>query len=97
MKVCEVIRGQLDWTQGASARDGRYHHCSPTSDKAVYFCISGAIQKCYGYAIVDFLTVLYKVTDHLGIPGEQLALQNWNDEKGRTIDEILKLIEDLDI
>ncbi len=99
MKVKELLTDESKWAKGEWAKDARGCCCSYTSERAVCFCLGGAIARCYGIKLGQQIFAdqeIYKRVAtflHLGI----LTISQWNDDKTRTFDDIKKVVEELDI
>jgi hypothetical protein len=48
MKVKELLTDESKWTKGAAARNARGVAIFVNQEEACQFCLSGALQKCYG-------------------------------------------------
>lgn len=90
MKMRELFSDASKWCQGWFAKTIGGVLCSEFSEKAVCWCLSGAIWKCYPG--LDSDDVRRKIVDtiHTDIP-------YWNDAKERTFEDVKALVEKLDI
>lgn len=84
----ELYARDWTWTQGAAARtlDGRAVNAS--NPKACCFCLAGALAVIYS----DEADI--KVRAALRYRTHPLWLSEWNDDPGRTIDDVRKLVEE---
>ena len=48
LRVRELLASKSSWTRGTLARDRHSHRVSPTSERAVRFCLSGALIRAAG-------------------------------------------------
>lgn len=87
-----IARIERGWTQGASARDAAGERVYLAHDpKAVCWCLVGAIQaeERKQFRASDALyNVLFDKLPRKGFRN----LSEWNDEPGRTRDEVLALL-----
>lgn len=95
MKVHELLADKSRWTTGYMARDAVGRACSPKSDKAVCWCMLGAIDHCYPVSEVGRIAdrvrraiIEQKISDFYSV-------SNMNDNHG--YDTVIKLARELDI
>mgnify|MGYP001417778115 CR=1 FL=1 len=74
------------WTQGAYAKNADGEPCNSLDDKAVCFCLLGAINYVYGDARS---TQIVKKLKNADITINRVG--PWNDSQDRTFDEIVDL------
>jgi hypothetical protein len=91
MKCHELLSDSSKWTQGASARDARGYSLDPREPNAVCWCITGALCVCYK----DFNERTNKVKTLNDVLKSRAPY--WNDTPGRTYDEVVTLLRELDI
>jgi hypothetical protein len=96
MKAMDILTDRSRWTQEAFARDEHGEMCRPCDDRAEKWCVLGALIRAYGYtaAMDNAISALSQVIPSLdgdSISGEDIA--SWNDEPGRTFDEVRQFIE----
>lgn len=89
MKVYELLDTPEKWTQSVYAMDSRGRVVEPADEAAVCWCLSGALQRCYGET---GSTQYALVADRL-----PLTIPAWNDFMGRTYEDVIALAKDLDI
>ena len=92
MKVLELFSDPSTWVQGAYAANKEGIPLPIHDPFSVSFCLVGAISKCYKRDTKEFVEVEAKVLAELGSP-----ISYWNDEPGRTFQEVLDLVTKLDI
>jgi hypothetical protein len=90
MKAWELIL-RNGWCQGAGARDCDGQSVPYYGPSAVCFCVTGAIMHIYGRdaAYVGCINKL-----HRSIPDVAVT---WNDTPGRTKEEVVAKLKELDI
>ena len=94
MKFKDAIKFlEQGWTQGCLARnkDGRKTH--PWNTDAVCFCAVGALVKAYEGDATEVETAR-DMLNALLIEGGKRTLAAWNDELGRTKEDVIKLFEE---
>lgn len=93
MKVQDILTDESKWTKGALARDiNGFEVDDVRSEKAVKFCLFGAIDRALGKTFSDSMAIDYQICKKLG---KDSVL--WNDAPERTFAEVRGLIEELDI
>lgn len=94
MKIKELFSNESKWCQRCYARDKNGLRAYPRSNKAVCWCLLGAIKKCY--LENDFNTIKIMIKTKIKISSnDSVAL--WNDDPKRTFKEVKQLVEELDI
>ena len=77
------------WCQGAMAEIVDGYRVSEDDERAVKWCILGAVWKAF-----DDDSIALRYTDELHkYIGKDVLLGNWNDELGRTQKEVVSLLE----
>jgi hypothetical protein len=100
MKVRELLDSEEKWTKRLYARDASGASVSPNDDKAVCWCLIGAIRYCYPDRVHG---VFERVENHLRGKGalkiDELCIgaSEWNDAPKRTFEEVKQLVDELDI
>lgn len=102
MKAYEVIETH-GWTRGYAAVDANNKRVDPRDPAACKFCILGALTRAYQTSVE--LEQLKKLGTHLaGKPFEELnwygvgdVVAQWNDAEGRTKEEVVSLLKELDV
>ncbi len=90
MKVYELLDKPEKWIQGTMALDSRREECDPRDDKAVCFCLAGAVAHCYP---IDLYPAI-----RLRIEARVRTMPtSWNDREHRTYEEVIALAKELDI
>lgn len=91
--VRKVLQVETNWTKHTCARNRQAEPVNPNAKSAVAFCLVGASMK------VDDHRGHCRIADLLGpfMPKERncfhrMRLDQWNDKKNRTHDEVIKLI-----
>lgn len=88
VEMRQLLTPEGSWTQGCMARDARGQLTSPGSPDAVCWCLEGAAMKVgrgLGGHWVAVKPVLYQAT------GSNYV--EWNDQEGRTHQEVLDLLD----
>lgn len=97
MKAYELLSSKEKWAKRAYAYDEKGAPCDPRDEKAVCFCLLGAIDRCYGKTPMRvrskdiFLGVLEKLKNKVG------NVPHWNDAEERTYEEVVAVLKELDI
>jgi hypothetical protein len=89
MKVLELLSSEDKWTQGAFARNKDGVRTDYYAEKAVSWCLIGAIHKCYS----DYEEINSIMNRILFTVGEKCY--QYNDT--HTYEEVMELIRELDI
>jgi len=87
MKVKEFLTKE-NWTQGYYAKDAAGIYCEWSSVLAQKFCLLGASFKCYPGQKKTMEGLLDNACGEAAV---------WNDQPGRTFEEVKALVEKLDI
>jgi hypothetical protein len=94
MKPSDYIR--RGWTQGTLAENADGVHVIATDSDACKWCLMGAINASFGTveksqpALVAAQKAIAELTGkNIG----NISLSQWNDEPGRTQEEVIKLLE----
>jgi hypothetical protein len=91
MKAHEILDSPEKWSQGAWARTAEGHTCDVTDCKAAKFSLKGALIKAHhsNFMFEKFKRVLRRLGGK--------SLTEWNDAKGRTFQQVRRLLlrEDL--
>lgn len=101
MKVKELLADKNRWTQNVYARDAFDTSCGPLEERAICFCIIGAIKRCYGDKeslekhLAGVNPVLARIKEHLIEKGLGKDIAYFNDT--HTHEEVLAVLEKLDI
>ncbi len=83
MKICELLSAPEKWTQGQYSKDNDGDGVDDC------FCILGAFRQCYGDFTNNKLEKFYhKFEEVTGY----LSIVDWNDEPGRTFEEVKEVI-----
>lgn len=90
MKVIDVLSAPERWTQGANARDKDGTAVKHSSAEATCFCLGSAIALAYPEAQWP---IFQRIAARTGEPSTIV----WNDEPGRTFEEVRRLVIDLDL
>jgi hypothetical protein len=129
MKVKDILSDPSQWTKCTMARNEDGRPCDPLDERAVQFCLRGAIIRSYPnweerkraydavlrliqtdwpndsieywYCLAGALEECYGGDDLRAavgavlaqIPGHYSDIESWNDEPGRTFEEVRQVIE----
>jgi len=97
MKVKELLSDESKWTRNAYARNRYGESVLPSDPEATCFCLSGAIDKCYGsnpplaWAVSCKIEGVLPRAWHGGIQ----TISNFNDNA--CFDQIKKVLEEADV
>lgn len=100
MKIQTLFRRTSAWTQNEMARDADGLDVDPRDPDATCFCLSGAIERCYGEATyrergrVD-QRIRRAIAVEKGFDPRAwsiVSIIGWNDTPGRTITEIRRVV-----
>ena len=98
---------EYGWTQRASATDHRGIPTSPEDPKAVSWCATGAMARAayeivgkdedareaaYEEAELEIWLWLNPGSDEDDAEDHEVSIEDWNDEKGRTVEEVASLL-----
>jgi len=87
MKVQDLLSTPDRWTQGALARSAGGDPVDPLSEDAVAWCLVGAIMRCYSHSQLEVEVI---------VPSN-LRLNEWNDQRDRTWQDVIHLVKHLGI
>lgn len=89
MEAIRLVR--KGWTRYSSARDKKGRYVNNHSDKAASFCMSGAVDACALNGEKDvILQAIGEILMGASYPRADIA--GWNDRKGRTQNEVIKVM-----
>lgn len=92
MKAHELLSSPDKWIKGTLARNKDGQWAGIKDDNASCWCALGAIYKCYGFATKIATAQIIKLTSKLNC-----NIAPWNDAPGRTYEEVVGLLRELDI
>ena len=99
MKVRELLSDETKWTQCtfAATKDG--HPCDPEARRAAKWCLSGAIERCYGQFHGSFAAAARAtaVIRSRVIERIHADIIEWNDSPVRSFGAVKRLVDELDI
>jgi len=99
MKVSQFLN-ETNWTQGAAARNQSGEPVAPGSPDATCFCLLGAMRRCYPGYTFDFESAMLRITHaiHRRVKYSVfIPVQDFNDQPGRTFDEIAEVIREAQV
>lgn len=99
MKIKELLASPDSWTQGTVAQDAQGNPVGYSNEKAVCWCLLGALMKCYSDPDEQLrisLRISEALKKHHNVP-LILPYTFWNDLESRTHEEVLALVNELDI
>ena len=80
------------WTQHAYARDDDEINCKIGSEKAVSWCLSGALLLTFDRLCEDLpMFTWHLLSNYLGL---SVSIANWNDNPDRTQKDVVKLLRE---
>jgi hypothetical protein len=88
----ELLSNEKRWTQGAGARDEMGNTVTPTSERAVSFCLMGAHWRCYPHPTTEERATRAALRAALDDD-----VVDWNDSPGRNFGHVKALLERLNI
>lgn len=90
MKAWELLSKPGAWTQGYFARNSNEEMRNSRDEDACCWCAMGGISRCYSGP--EWASAVNRLSDAVGghIP-------KWNDTPGRTQEEVVALLKELDI
>jgi hypothetical protein len=92
MKVKDLLSDASAWTRGTMARDKSGKPCDPRDDRAVQFCLVGAIRRVYrGWG--ERMRAYDDVSRVIG----NTIIEYWNDAPDRTFLDVLRVLEKADV
>lgn len=95
MKVHELLADPSRWTKGSYACDKNGKDTFFDSEKAVCFCLAGAVNKCYSDR-KDRIRVFHDITETVKKNGFS-CIEAFNDSDRTTHQDVLELAKKLDI
>jgi hypothetical protein len=94
LKIKDLLTSENKWTKETYARDSQGRPALPHDERAVCWCLEGALFKCYPTS--QYVDIINKVRKYLGTKDfEPIAI--FNDSPRTTFEDIAKLVETLDI
>ena len=85
--VADLLGDPARWCQGEYAMDDVGIRTTPRGDRAVRWCLAGAVEVIYGYQTPEAEAALSRLRSAIG---GQHFLQWWNDAKGRRHSEVVE-------
>jgi hypothetical protein len=96
IKVRDILSDVSKWTRFSDAIDSEGNECDVDDERAVKFCLAGALRRAYkGQELDDAIKHIEGVMGPL-VAGV-LSIRGWNDDRRRTFDEVRKVIERADV
>jgi hypothetical protein len=100
MKAKDILTDQSCWTQGAMARNRRGDLTGAEYVSAVSWCLMGALIRAYGRVkgldrAMDVRRAIRGICK--SFYATYGSIESWNDEPGRTFDEVRQVIEKADV
>lgn len=93
MKAYELLDSPEKWIQNLAACAADGTSCDSDEPVAARWCLFGAINRCYqAEALVEYNERWTRLRDRLGC-----GPITWNDTPGRTYDEVITVLKELDI
>lgn len=89
----ELFSRDDSWCKGDYAKNEDNIYCHWSDSDAIQYCLVGAINKIYGH---DALYVYKKIQNYLNLEPYGI-ITYWNDSSERTIDDVRKLVKELNI
>lgn len=101
MKIKELLSDESKWTKGWVARDSDKTPVNALSEKAVCWCLEGAVRKCYSSETILCPTAEYfvKMNELSDAVHKKYAVSvpGFNDDDNTTFEQVKQLVEELDI
>jgi hypothetical protein len=92
MKVQDILTDESRWTQGTLARGEDGKPCDPNDERAVQFCLRGAIIRAYPR--LEARRRAYDAVRRLIGP---TLIEYWNDSPERTFGQVRWALEEADV
>jgi hypothetical protein len=92
MKAKDLLINDRNWTQGTAARDEDGRPCDPNDERAVQFCLRGAIIRAYPR--LEARRRAYDAVRRLIGP---TLIEYWNDSPIRTFGQVRRVLEEADV
>lgn len=96
MKIKELFKSSKNWTKHYFASDKNNKWIDENSDKAVRFCLTGAIKKCYKKN-QEGEKIYSKVLNYIKEKYGYVSVVSFNDDARTKFKDIKKLVTELDI
>jgi hypothetical protein len=96
IKVRDILADASKWTRFSDAIDAEGNECGVDDERAVKFCLAGALQRAYkGNELDDAIKRIEGVIGPL--VGGILSIRGWNDDRRRGFYEVRMVIEQADV
>lgn len=96
MKVRKFL-SELNWTKRAEAVDDNGRPCEARSNKAIKFCLSGALSRCYRHNPKRLIESVQSINTFIRTFYNYDSIISWNDDEKREWADIEEIISILDI
>jgi hypothetical protein len=100
MKAKDILSDSSKWTQGVMARNKRGDPTWPEYKNAVAWCLYGALIRAYGLGEGqdEALAVRRAISSICnGFDSTYGSIECWNDDPGRTFDDVKRVLEEADV
>lgn len=94
MKIRELLSDESKWTKGQNARRETGTPVDSNDERAICWCLFGAVWKCYSDR-PSMLLVFELISNELG--SFHTDIVGWNDDPFRHFADVKALVERLDI
>lgn len=94
MKIKDILTEQ-SWIKGEFARNSAHEIVRHDDPTATSWCLLGLMWHCYQRK--KHKRIALKIITYLADHNENKDIQSWNDEEHRTVADVKKLVEALDI
>ena len=88
MTVAELLDSPEKWTKRAFAKDADGRHVNEQSDRAVCWCLAGAVWRCYGCG-PEADEAFEKLWKHVALHG---AVSKFNDHYTTIFEDIRRVV-----
>jgi hypothetical protein len=96
IKVKDILTDASKWTRFTDAQDAEGNECDVNDDRAVAFCLSGALRRAYSGQELD--AAIKRIEAVIGpLVAGILSIRGWNDDRRRTFEDVRQVIEKADV
>jgi hypothetical protein len=91
LTVKDILTDSSKWTRFADAIDAEGNECDVNDDRAVAFCLSGALRRAYSGRELD--AAIKRIEAVIGpLVAGILSIRGWNDDRRRTFEDVRRVI-----
>jgi len=93
MKPSELLSDKTKWTKWVSARSATQKAVEPDDEKAVCWCVIGAINKCYGYGS-EYNRAIGALRDIIRKKYGLFGIASWQDLRDTTFEQVKEVLKE---